>query len=106
MTALLGLPRWAHALFGAAALIAAFLVWDWFDDRAAVAANEAKVGAKVQATASAAALEAHGAITAKQTEVDQANDNCRDAANRSADPLRAGTACLRAAKSALEPASP
>jgi len=98
IAALLGLPRWAHALMGAGALLAAFLIWDWFDDRAAVKAHEAQVGAKVQATASAAASDAHTAVTERSNEVEKANADARDAAARSDDPLRAGLDRLRAEK--------
>lgn len=55
---LIGLPRWAQGLLGLGALIAAFLIWDWLDDRAAVKRHEAGVHAQVQATTAAANAEA------------------------------------------------
>lgn len=105
IASLIGLPRWAQGLLGAGVLIAAFLVWDWFDDRAAVAANNAKIAAQVTATASAAASDAAGAVTTTRNEVEQANAQARDSASRSPDPLRAGLDRLRAEAGAPKPAA-
>lgn len=105
IAALLALPRWAHALIAAATLIAALLLWDWFDDRAAVAAHEAEAAARVQEAARAAESAAHGAVTNRQTEVEQSNAEARTAAARSDDPLRAGLDRLRADKAAHQPAA-
>lgn len=102
---LIGLPRWAQGLLGAGVLITAFLVWDWFDDRAAVRAHETKVQAQVTATAIAAASDAAGAVTTTRNEVEQANAKARNSAAHSPDPLRAGLDRLRAEAGAPKPAA-
>lgn len=103
---LIGLPRWAQALGGVALLIGAFLLWDWWDDRAAIADHEAKVTAAV-ATQSAAASEAAADVVAEtKTELEKANADARNAAARSPDdPLRAGLDSLRAKEGPAKPAS-
>ena len=102
---LIGLPRWAQALGGFAMLIGAFLIWNWFDNRAAIADHEAKVTAAV-ATQSAAASEAAAEVVAEtKTELEKANADARNAAARSPDdPLRAGLDSLRAKEGSAKPA--
>lgn len=93
---LIGLPRWVQGLALLGLLLAAIAAWDWLDDRAAIRGHEAKIGAQVQATASAAAGEAAQAVDATRTQVEAKNDEARDAAARSVDdPLGDGLRRLR-----------
>ena len=104
--ALTGLPRWAQALGGAVLLIAAFLIWDWLDDRAAIRAHEGRIAGEVAEQASAAATSAAAAVNQTQTEVDQTNDQARRAAAGSNDPLKSGLDRLRADQRPRGPAAP
>ena len=88
--AIMALPRWVQGLAGIALLLAGIAAWDWFDDRAAVRRHEAKVTAKVQARASTAAGAAATASAATKSKVEAKNDQARDAAARSDDPLGDG----------------
>ena len=90
IAALLALPRWVQGLAGLALLLAGIAAWDWFDDRAAVRGHEAKIEAKVQARASTAAGAAATASAETKSEVEATNDQARDAAARSDDPLGDG----------------
>lgn len=107
MIALLtGLPRWAQALAGAAALIAAFLLWDWLDDRGVISDHEAKVAQQVEQKTTAANAAATSAADATRTEVEQTNDQARRAAAGSNDPLKSGLDGLRANQRPPRPAAP
>jgi len=86
----LGLPRWVHALAGAGVLIAAFFLWLHFHDRGVVESHEAGITAQVQTKASEAAADATEAVAETKREVEAVNDRARDAAAKSADPLRDG----------------
>lgn len=92
---LIGLPRWAQGLGLAALALAAFLAWDWWDDRAAVAAHEAELAEEVRATEAAAAINAAAAAQESKQEVEQRNVEAREAASRSDDPLKSGLDRLR-----------
>lgn len=92
---LIGLPRWAQGLGLAALALAAFLLWDWWDDRAAVAAHEAELAEEVRAIETAAAIDAAEAITETKQEVERENAEARDAASRSDDVLKSGLDRLR-----------
>ena len=94
----IALPRWAQAVAGAALLIAAFLIWDWLDDRAAIKAHEGAVAGQVAKQADAAATSAADAVNATQTEVGKTNEQARRDAAVSDDPLAAGFDRLRAEK--------
>lgn len=100
---LIGLPRWAQALGGAALLLAAFGLWLHFHDRAVIAANETKTAQAVATASASAAAAASTAAAATKTEVEQDNAQARDAANRSADPLGDGLRRLRARQAPPEP---
>lgn len=106
IAALIGLPRWAQALGGAVLLIAAFLIWDWLDDRAAVTAHEAAISGEVAEKTSAAATSAAAAVNQTQTEVGQTNDQARRDAAGSNDPLKSGLDRLRADQRPRGPAAP
>jgi len=91
----LGLPRWVHAMAGAAARVGAFFLWLHFHDRGVIADHEANITAQVQVQTSEAADQASSAVVAKQTEVERRNDEARNAARDSDDPLKSGLDRLR-----------
>lgn len=76
-------------------LIVGFLLWDHFDDKAAVNAdrNESKVEALD--TARGADEDAEAATAGKSEEVEDGNDRARKAAADSDDPLRDALSSLR-----------
>ena len=86
-TFILGLPRWAHALIGAAALVASVLIWLHFHDRAVVRADRAKANAEAHETARRADEAAQGETDRVKTQVEDENERARDAAKDSSDPL-------------------
>lgn len=91
-TGFVGLPRWAKWAIAAGI---AFMIWLQFHDRKIIREHDAGIEAKVQATASAAASDAHEAVKTAKTEVEQTNDQARQDAAVSEDPLRAGFDRLR-----------
>lgn len=106
IAALIGLPRWAQMLGGAALLALAALAWLHFHDRAVVKEHEARVSQATASQSAAAGDAAAGAIDQSRTEVEKANAQARDAAARdAADPLRAGLDRLRDARAKDRPAT-
>ena len=99
----LGLPRWIHAALAGAL---AFGLWLHFHDRAVIGKHEAAVTGAVASQSASAGQAAGRAIDQSRNEVEQGNDQARDAAARNPDdPLRAGLGQLRRAQGAAKPAS-
>lgn len=90
LTSLVALPRWAHAVIGVALLAAAFLVWDYFDDRAAIREHERAIAEQVQRKDAAADEAARKAAADAKADVDAENARAREAARGSDDPWRDG----------------
>jgi len=95
LAALLGLPRWAKwALAGTAALMLLVLAMH-LHDRSVIATHEVKIARKAQVIATAAAESAAHAAAGTANEVEKGNEQARDAAARSDDPLKSGLDRLR-----------
>lgn len=96
----LAVPGWLRLplayLTSAIALIGLLALLKGCYDDAVIERHDTAVQAQVQATASAAADDAHRAAAKKTTEVEQKNAQARDAAARSSDPLGDGLRSLRA----------
>lgn len=92
------LPRWAWGAILIAAGILAFIVWDIFDDKAAVSADRGESKAVVTGRARKADETAHGAAQGKIKQVEQSNEQAREAADGSDDPLKSAFDELRAEK--------
>lgn len=89
------LPRWMHGALAFAALITAIVVWDHFDDRAAIREHERELQAAIEAkdeAADDAAIEAAGQA---KTTTEAENDEAREAAAGSDDHLKSGLDRLR-----------
>lgn len=91
----LALPRWAHGLIALAAAVAAFLVWDWLDDRAAIREHERKVAEEVERLDQVADDEALDVASEATAEIEAENTRAREAAAKSDDRLKAGLDALR-----------
>lgn len=89
-------PRWAQFAGIGVASALAFLLWLAMHDRGVIADHEAEVTKQVEATSSAAATVAASAAAETRSEVEKANDDARDAAAGSDDPLKSGLDRLRA----------
>ena len=92
---LLALPRWAKGLGLIALGIAAFLIWDWFDDRAAVRKHDAAIVEAIATASASASASASETVAETKAGVEQGNQRARDAAAKSSDPLRDGLGALR-----------
>jgi len=99
------LPRWAWGLIGSGALILAGLAWLHFHDRATIAAHEADVATRMQKRADKAEADAVSAVTKTSNEVEQGNEQARNAAARGSDPLGDGMRSLRGTKRPARPAT-
>lgn len=84
------------------AAIAILALAKHFYDNAVEARYEAKVQAQVTKATEAANTAATEAVTATKTEVERTNEDARNAASGSADPLKSGLDSLRA-KGAASP---
>lgn len=100
-----GLPRWAHGLIAAAGLGIAALLWLHFHDKGVIDRHEAKVTQAIATQSAQAADAAASAVSQTRSTVEQTNDDARNAAARSNDPLRAGLGRLRANADAAKPAA-
>lgn len=106
MVWLIGLPRWAQGLLGAAGLGLAVLVWFHFHDKAVVNQHEAKVTAAVATQSATAADAAATEVSETHSTVERTNEKARSAAASSPDDrLRAGLNSLRANQSTDRPAT-
>lgn len=76
-------------------LIGGFLIWDHFDDKAAVEADRNASNAKATATARKADERAETAANRQKEDIEDGNDRAREAAAGSDDPLKAGLDQLR-----------
>jgi hypothetical protein len=86
-------------IFGAAVLlIGGFLLWDHFDDKAAVKADRSAAKAEAVSRAREADERAHGAANRQNEEVSDGNERAKAAAAGSDDPLGDGLRSLRAEK--------
>ena len=90
LTSILNLPKWAYWIAGAVALIAAFIVWDYLDDKAAIEADRNASNAKAAEKARKADNAAHGAADERREAVEEGNRRAEDAARGSDDPLADG----------------
>lgn len=89
------LPRGWHYLAAVAALLLTAWTWHKLAVRGAVRADREQAASTALQTARDADAASVGAREAARNEVEQANDEARDAANRSDDPLAAALDALR-----------
>lgn len=85
--------------------IALFMLWLNGREKAAVERDRAEAAAEAAKTARRAEEASSAEIRAVQTEVEKANDEARDAAQRSDDPLGAGFDSLRTKQAGRRPAA-
>ena len=78
-----------------AALIVGFMLWDHFDDKAAVEADRNASKAEAVSTARHADERAEAAATGKEKDIQDGNERAREAAGGSDDPLGDGLRSLR-----------
>lgn len=95
IASLIGLPRWAHGLIAIAAAVAAFLVWDWLDDRAAIREHEREIAEEVERLDAIADGEARAVASGETGKIEAGNTRAREAAAKSDDRLKAGLDALR-----------
>lgn len=105
LASLTGLPKWAYALAGAVLLAGAFLIWNRFDNKAAIEADRRAVEAETAKLTLEAERAANRADAARQAEIEAGDAKTRkaidDAVERNPDAARrpAGAAVRAAAGS-------
>lgn len=84
---ILGLPRWAKLAGVAALALAAFLIWNHFDNKAAIENDRNKANAEANKTLREADTVAHEAGNEVMDTVEAEHEHADEAADGSDDPL-------------------
>lgn len=92
-------PRWAQGVAILAVILAGFLLWLHFHDKGVIERHEEEITQKVDAVSSDAAASASAAVDQSRNIVEKANEDAREAAADSDDPLKSGLDSIRSHQS-------